>query len=74
MTPMKKFIQGMEALPFYGLIMDRIQGEAASKDEEAYLFVKEMLVADGLNYGFYPKDCFLFTNMGKLVQLLLMNT
>ncbi|WP_422349285.1 DUF4301 family protein [Flagellimonas sp.] len=63
---MKKFIQGMEALPFYGLIMDRIQGEAASKDEEAYLFVKEMLVADGLNYGFYPKGLLPFHQYGEV--------
>ncbi|MEX0360700.1 MAG: DUF4301 family protein, partial [Allomuricauda sp.] len=63
---MKKFIQGMEALPFYGLIMDRIQGKAASKDEEAYLFVKEMLVADGLNYGFYPKGLLPFHQYGEV--------
>ncbi len=45
----------MHKLPFYDLIMDRIKGKAANKDEEAYLFVKEMLVENGLNYGFYPK-------------------
>ncbi|WP_420401098.1 DUF4301 family protein [Flagellimonas sp.] len=52
---MKKFVEAMEAFPFYKIIMDRIQGKATSKDEEAHLFVKEMLMADGLNYGFYPK-------------------
>lgn len=51
----KQFTEEMSSLPFYELIMDRITGKAASKDEEAYLFVKEMLVEDGLNYGFYPK-------------------
>lgn len=50
-----QFTEKMSSLPFYELIMDRIAGKAANKDEEAYLFVKEMLVADGLNYGFYPK-------------------
>nr|WP_293304151.1 DUF4301 family protein [Allomuricauda sp.] len=51
----KKFTDQMHKLPFYGLIMDRIKDNASNKDEEAYLFVKEMLGEDRLNYGFYPK-------------------
>ncbi|MFC4220930.1 DUF4301 family protein [Flagellimonas marina] len=51
----KKFTDNLHKLPFYDLIMGRNKGKAANKDEEAYLFVKEMLMEDGLNYGFYPK-------------------
>lgn len=65
-SDMKKFTQEMEAFPFYNLIMDRIKGKAASKDEEAYLFVKKMLVADGLNFGFYPKGLLPFHLYGDV--------
>ncbi|KQC30917.1 DUF4301 family protein [Flagellimonas eckloniae] len=51
----KRFTENMSRLPFYKLIMDRISGKAKNKDEEAYLFVQEMLMSDGLNFGFYPK-------------------
>ncbi len=54
-TAVNRFTEQIEQFPFYQLIMDRIAGKASNKDEEAYLFVKEMLVEDGLNYGFYPK-------------------
>jgi hypothetical protein len=59
-TDVKKFTDQMAKLPFYDLIMGRIKGKAANKDEEAYLFVKEMLMEDGLNYGFYPKGLLRF--------------
>ncbi|SNY94656.1 DUF4301 family protein [Flagellimonas pacifica] len=51
----KQFSENIENFSFYDLIMERISGKASNKDEEVYLFVKEMLVAEGLNYGFYPK-------------------
>ena len=51
----KKFTENLSDFPFYDLIMSRIKGKASNKDEESYLFVKEMLAEDGLNYGFYPK-------------------
>lgn len=51
----KQFVDGMENLPFYELIMGRIHVEDASKGEKAYAFVKEMLTEEGLNYGFFPK-------------------
>ncbi|MBO0330638.1 DUF4301 family protein [[Muricauda] lutisoli] len=54
-TDAKKFTENLSDFPFYDLIMSRIEGKASSKDEEAYLFVKEMLMESGLNYGFYPK-------------------
>ncbi len=61
----EKFTSHMDKLPFYGLIMDRIKGKAQNKDEEAYLFVKEMLSEDGLNYGFYPKGLLPFHKYGS---------
>ncbi|MDF0715116.1 DUF4301 family protein [Muricauda sp. 334s03] len=54
-TDAKKFTENLSDFPFHELIMSRIEGKASSKDEEAYLFVKEMLSEEGLNYGFYPK-------------------
>lgn len=61
----EKFTTHMDKLPFYGLIMDRIKGKAQNKDEEAHLFVKEMLSEDGLNYGFYPKGLLPFHKYGS---------
>ncbi|WP_421813119.1 DUF4301 family protein [Flagellimonas sp.] len=54
-TDAKKFTENLSDFPFYDLIMSRIEGKASNKDEEAYLFVKEMLTENGLDYGFYPK-------------------
>ncbi|NHF58719.1 DUF4301 family protein [Flavobacteriaceae bacterium TP-CH-4] len=51
----KALFEQWESLPFYSLIQERIKDIALSKDEEKYLFVKEMLSEDRLNYGFYPK-------------------
>ena len=61
----EKFILNMSKLPFYDLIMERIKGKAADQNEEAYLFVKEMLSEDGLNYGFYPKGLLPFHKYGS---------
>ncbi|MEM9361569.1 MAG: DUF4301 family protein [Bacteroidota bacterium] len=61
----QQFLEGKENFPFYDLIMGRIAGKAGSKDEEAYLFVKEMLVEEGLNYGFYPKGLLPFHKYGS---------
>ena len=61
----QKFTEQLSKLPFYGLIMERIKGKASNKDEEAYLFVKEMLMEDGLNYGFYPKGLLPFHKYGS---------
>ena len=54
-TDAKKFTENLSDFPFYDLIMSRIKDKATNKDEEAYLFVKEMLSEESLNYGFYPK-------------------
>lgn len=60
----KAFAAQMTKFPFYGVVMERIKGKAGSKDEEIYLFAKEMLVEEGLNYGFYPKGLLPFHNNG----------
>lgn len=54
-TDAQKFTDNLSDFPFYEVIMSRIKGKASNKDEEAYLFVKEMLLESGLDYGFYPK-------------------
>ena len=49
------FADGITEFAFYDLVKKRISGQANSKDEEVYLFVKEMMSEEALNYGFYPK-------------------
>ncbi|SIS40737.1 protein of unknown function [Zobellia uliginosa] len=61
---MKTFSEGVADFAFYDLVKQRIAGKTSSKDEELYLFVKEMMSEDGLNYGFYPKGLLPFHNYG----------
>lgn len=61
-TTVQKYVENMASFPFHDLIVDRIAGKASNKDEEIYLFVKEMLISEGLNYGFYPKGLLPFHN------------
>ncbi|PWI30717.1 DUF4301 domain-containing protein [Flavobacteriaceae bacterium LYZ1037] len=54
------FFVGLEKLPFYNLILDKIEEvypdyHNVSSDKQRYMFVKTMLETDKLNYGFYPK-------------------
>jgi len=51
----KVFSEGMENFPFYQEIKDRFDLEDATKGEEVYAFVSELMGEDALNYGFYPK-------------------
>ncbi|WP_222981993.1 DUF4301 family protein [Flagellimonas meishanensis] len=60
----QRFTAHMHKFPFYDLIMERIKGRARNDDEKAYLFVKEMLMETGLNYGFYPKGLLPFHKYG----------
>lgn len=60
----KRFSEGIQNFAFYDLVKNRIAGEAKSKDEEVYLFVKELLSDQALNYGFYPKGLLPFHNYG----------
>lgn len=59
-----QFASNMEQFPFHAPIMERISGKAGNKDGEIYLFVKEMLTAAGLNYGFCPKGLLPFHKYG----------
>ena len=63
-SDMKTFAEGLTDLPFYKIVQNRISGKASSKDGEVYLFVKEMMSEDALNYGFYPKGLLPFHNYG----------
>ncbi len=62
---MKFFFDHWEKFAFFKLVQNRIKGQAKTQDQEAYLFVKEMLSDTGLNYGFYPKGLLPFHNYGS---------
>lgn len=64
---MTVFAKGLQDFPFYKIVQNRIMGQATSKEEELYLFVKEMLHPDKLNYGFYPKGLLPFHDYGDYV-------
>ncbi len=64
-TALKKFSEGLKDFPFYKKVQERIKGKAANSDEELYLFVKEMMSEEGLNYGFYPKGLLPFHDYGS---------
>lgn len=61
----KVLVEGMKNFPFYNTIENKISDTAKSKDEEVYLFIREMLAEDKLNYGFYPKGLLPFHKYGK---------
>lgn len=52
---LKVFAEGIKNFPFYQKVKDRLNQESATKGEEVYAFVSEMMGEDALNYGFYPK-------------------
>jgi len=49
------FFKNVTNFPFYDQTLKRIQQKDLSKDKHKYLFIKELLSDEGLNYGFYPK-------------------
>ncbi len=61
-SAIKQFSEGLTSFPFYEMVQSRIAGNFSSKGEEVYLFVKELLHKDGLNYGFFPKGLLPFHN------------
>lgn len=63
-SDLKVFSEKLKDFPFYDIVQKRIAGKASSKDEEVYLFVKELLSEEGLNFGFYPKGLLPFHNYG----------
>lgn len=52
---MKTFVEGIERFPFYEQVQERILDQVTSADHGVYLFIKELLTEEGLNFGFYPK-------------------
>ena len=64
-TDLRVFSAGLKDFPFYDIVQERIKGKSANKDEELYLFVKEMMSEDALNYGFYPKGLLPFHKYGN---------
>lgn len=58
------FFENKEKLPFFKLVQNRIKGKADSPDGECYLFAKEILAENALNYGFYPKGLLPFHDYG----------
>ena len=63
-SDLKIFSKGLKDFPFYETVQERIKGKASNSDEELFLFVKEMMSEDALNYGFYPKGLLPFHNYG----------
>jgi nicotinamide riboside kinase len=51
----RKLANGLEQMPFYEKVMQRLPDSFSSDGEKVYRFVKEVLGEDALNYGFYPK-------------------
>ncbi len=60
----KKLSEGLEEMPFYKRVMDRLPKNFTSHGEKVYLFVKELLGEEALNYGFYPKGLLPFHKYG----------
>lgn len=61
-SDMLKFSEGLEDLPFYGPVKNKIGNLTISKGEELHRFVREMMSEDGFNYGFFPKGLLPFHN------------
>lgn len=59
-TDLSVFLVGIEKLPFYKIVLKKLEQfypdfNSYSNDEQKFYFIKTMLDADKLNYGFYPK-------------------
>ena len=61
----KSFFKQIKNFPFYEIVQKRIKDKTSSANDTAYEFVTEMLLKEGLNYGFYPKGLLPFHNYGK---------
>lgn len=64
-TAINQLSQRMGDFPFYELVQNRIAGKTTSFDEEVYLFVKELLSEEALNFGFFPKGLLPFHKYGE---------
>ncbi|MFD0798994.1 DUF4301 family protein [Maribacter chungangensis] len=58
------FADGLEKFPFYDDVKSRLEIIGATRGEEVYAFVKELLDEGALNYGFYPKGLLPFHKYG----------
>ena len=54
-SAIRTFKEGLEKFPFYDFVRSRLEGELDSPGAFLHAFVREMLSAEKLNYGFYPK-------------------
>jgi nicotinamide riboside kinase len=52
---LEQFVAGMDKLPFYELVLQRLSKVDQGKGQMVFAFIHEMLTEEGLNYGFYPK-------------------
>ncbi|WP_121064841.1 DUF4301 family protein [Maribacter vaceletii] len=52
---MEAFVNKIEAFPFYNKVKELIAGKTSNENEVIFLFVKQLLSEEGLNYGFFPK-------------------
>ncbi|MCJ7467439.1 MAG: DUF4301 family protein [Maribacter sp.] len=64
-TDIALFSKHLTEFPFFEILKNRIKGNAASRDQEVYFCVQEMLGEDKLNFGFFPKGLLPFHNYGK---------
>ncbi len=52
---MEAFVSSIENFPFYKKVKNLIAGKTSDENEVIFLFVKQLLGEEGLNYGFFPK-------------------
>jgi len=62
----KVLSDGLERLPFFKKVMDRLPENIDSQGKKVFLFVLELLGENALNYGFYPKGLLPFHNYGDV--------
>jgi len=62
---LKVFAENLKEFPFYDKVHARIAGKSEDEGEKVYLFVKELLAENALNYGFYPKGLLPFHHYGS---------
>ncbi|NAS12645.1 DUF4301 family protein [Poritiphilus flavus] len=62
---LRNFFNGLSRFPFYKKIEERLEDKKLSENEKAVHFVREMLLEEGLNFGFYPKGLLPFHDYGK---------
>ena len=64
-TDLKTFFKQIKKFPFYEIVQKRIKSKSGSANDIKYRFVREMLLKENLNYGFYPKGLLPFHNYGE---------